>query len=482
VRLAFLRAFLLATIFLAPVVADAQSATTDAGFGVDGVIADYTVEPGQVLQHAMHVRLGKDAGEPLDVSVDPRGLGQGPDGATIALDPADDRGPYSARTFITNIDHTRLHLEPGDTQTVTATITVPNEVKSGTRYADIYFHSEPSGSGKVGVILATHVTVILTLAGSDFTRTGNISKLDVAPVESGKPIQVTTIVQNTGNRHYRANALIGIVDARGKDIADVLVPQSGSSILPGFPRTYTAAFPMLDNLDGLQPGRYVADSKIVMDDGSLVDERKTQFEVSQTYDPFPDLDPNTRVVVKYNDEVPDQIDARDKADLRVVFSDTGKVTGTVVLGRLKNPPNGAPRMTDAIADGGLNKPGLKYWGVAAQGFSKGMAEITGFYKDTELNGVVPNSLLLADRVSTASGWVKLDNLGVFPNAQNVRGELPVQALNASVPIGLSGDPATPTLLESLGGYPVLIGGLLLFMLLLVGGGFAIGRRRRAPAA
>jgi len=379
----------------------------------------------------MHVRLGKDARDPLDVLVDPRGLGQALDGATIALDPADDRSPYSARTFISNIDHTRVHLEPGATETVNATIKVPDDVKSGTRYADIYFHTEPSGSGRVGVILATHVTVILTLAGSDFSQTGSISKLEVAPVESGKPIQVTTVVQNTGNHHYRASSLVGITNASGKDVAQVLVPQSGSSILPGTTRAYVAAFPMLDNLDGLPVGTYVADSKIVQDDGHLIDERKTQFQVTAPYDPFPDLDPSTRVVIKYNDEVPGPIDARDKADLRVVFSDTGKVTGTVVLGRLRNSPDGAPRMTDAIGDGGLNKPGLKYWGLAAQGFSKGKAEITGFYKDAELNDVVPNSLLLADRVG--SSWVKLDNLSVFPNAQNVRGELPVEALNASVP-------------------------------------------------
>jgi hypothetical protein len=480
-RLAPVRVLLLTVALLWPVAADAQQQTTitDAGLGVDGVIANYTVQPGQVLEHTMNVRLGKDAPQPLDVQVDARGLGQGLDGAAIALEPAEDTSPFSARTFVTNIDHTRLHLEPGSAQSVKATIAVPDDVNSGMRYADIYFHSEPTGSGRVGVVLATHVTVILSLAGSEFTQTGSINKLDVAPVESGKPIQVTTVVQNTGNQHYRANALVGITDARGKQIAQVLVPQSGSSILPGFPRAYVAAFPLLDNLDGLPVGAYSVDSKIVLDDGRLLDDRKTSFQVTEPYDPFPDLDPSTRVVVKYNDEEPKPIDAREQADLRVVFSDTGKVTGTVVLGRFKTSPSGAPRISDATVDGGLNKPGLKYWGLAVQGFSKGMAEVTGFYADPELNGILPNSLLLAHRVSAASGWVKLDNLSVFPNAQNARGDVPVQVLTASVPIALSGDPVAPTLLDALSNYPVIVGAIALLMVGLLGGAFAIGRRRRS---
>jgi len=467
---------LFAAAGLAPRLTAAQTATTDAGLRIEGIMAEYTVQPGQVLTHQMRVSLGKDAQAPLDVLVDARGLGQGLDGATLALEPADDSSPYSARTFISNIDHTSFHLEPGSVQAVTATIEVPSTVTAGMRYADIYLHTLPSGSGRVGVVLAAHVTVILTVGGAEFTQTGKISKLDVLPVESGKPIQVTTVVQNTGNRHYRANALIAITDTSGKEVAQVLVPQSGSSILPGFPRAYTASFPLLNKLEGLATGMYGADSKIVLEDGQLIDERKTTFQITAPYEPFPDLDPSTRVVVTYNDEEPAPIDARLQADLRVVFSNTGKVSGTVVLGRFKNAPAGAPSIADPLGDGGLGKPGLKYWGVAVQGFSRGSAEVTGFYRDQELNGVQPNSVLLVRRVSAATPWTKLDNLEVFPNAQNVRGELSVQLLNAGAPIGLAGDPHTPTLLDAIVS-SWIVGVMLGVLVLALIGGLAVVRRR-----
>jgi hypothetical protein len=478
-HIALLRLGVLLAALVAALPAGAQPAEPDAGLRVEGIMADYQVQPGQVIRHPMNVRLGKDAPTPLDVLVEPRGLGQALDGATLALEPGEDTTPYSARTFITNIDTTTFHLEPGAAQNLTATITVPEDVRPGTRYADIYVHTKPTANGRVGVVLAAHVTVILTVPGFEFRPTGSISKLDIQPVQSGKPIQATTVFQNTSDRHFRANALVAITDANGKQLAQMLVPHAGSSILPGFPRAYNAIFPLLDKLDGLPPGTYGAESKIVLDDGSLIDERKTTFQVTAPYQPFPDLDPNTVTVVTYNDEEPGPIDARLKSDLRLVFKDTGKVSGTVVLGRFANPPANAPRISDSLGDGGLARPGVKFWGVAVQGFTRGTAELTGFYRDQELNGLQPNSLFLADHVPGTPGWTKLDNLGVFPNAQNVRGELAVNVLSAAVPIVLSGDPASATLLDVLSGNWLVIAAALLLAAGTMSGVIWMVRRRRS---
>ena len=174
-----------------------------------------------------------------------------------------------------------------------------------------------------------------------------------------------------------------------------------------------------------------------------MDSARTTFQITAPYQPFPDLDPNTIVIVNYKDEVPSTIDARAKADLVINWTVAEKVTGTVVLGRFKGEPSGTPRAGDSTDAGGLGKPALKYWGVGVQGFSNGSAQITTFYHDDELKGVPANTLFMGYRPSAAPRWMKFDNQGVFPNAQNARGDIGVSVLNASPVIGLASEPPRP---------------------------------------
>ena len=96
-------------------------------------------------------------------------------------------------------------------------------------------------------------------------------------------------------------------------------------------------------------------------DGHVLDTATTSFQISAPYLPFPDMDPSTIVVVHYDNEIPYPIDTRAKADLQVSFTTPTTVTGTVVRGRFKNEPSGSPKAGDSTNDGGLGKPGLKFW-------------------------------------------------------------------------------------------------------------------------
>jgi hypothetical protein len=78
--------------------------------------------------------------------------------------------------------------------------------------------------------------------------------------------------------------------------------------------------------------------------------------------------------------------------------------------------------------------------VGVQGFSAGTAQVTTFYRDDELKGIAANTLFMTYRPSGAPRWVKADNQGVFPNAQNARGDIGVSTLNASPVIGLASEP------------------------------------------
>jgi hypothetical protein len=258
-------------------------------------------------------------------------------------------------------------------------------------------------------------------------------------------------------------------------------------MLPGLERVYTARFGLLDRLDGIPPGVYTAQVKFVhTETGQVLDTGSAAFQITVPYQPFPDLDPDTIVVVNYNNEVPYPIDARAKADLQVTFSTTDKVTGTVVLGRFKAEPARTPHAGDIADAGGLGKPGLKYWGIGVDGFSAGSAQVTGYYRDTELGAAQANTLFMGYLPSGAQRWMKLDNQGVFPNIQNTRGEIGVGALNLSPIIALASAPPVEvsgvqdtSLLGLLQQYWIVVGGIVLVLLIVPSLVLVLTRRRRA---
>jgi hypothetical protein len=449
---------------------------TDAGLSIKGVLAEYTVEPGQVLTHALDVHLGVDAHDPMDIQVDARGLGETPDGAVDALTADRDKNPLSAREFIRSIDPAHFRLQPGASQVVKATLDVPSDMQ-GTRYADVYVHSLPTGSGQVGTILAANVPVILSVDGAPQTATASIVTLSAARATSGQPIKIDATVTNTGNHHFKADAVVSLSDASGKQVAQQRVSNSGLSLLPGYPRKYSAVFTLLDKLAGLPAGTYTVQAQVVLPDGTVLDERRTSLQLTEAYQPFPGIDPASLVVTTFNDQEPGVIDARSKADVLLEFHDTGKVTGVVVIGRFNDEPTGRTPFAAAIDAGGTGKPGRKFVGVGVQGFSRGSADLSLFYRDNELNGISPNSLFLASLVPDGR-WGKLDDQGVYPGANNTRGHLTVAAFNSNPIFGLGGEPESPPPAGSPLSNPLVVVVLALGVLILPSATLLLVMRRR----
>lgn len=451
-----------ALVITAPavVLAQAAQAARPSGLGVQGTLAEYSVAPGQRLTHKMVVSLGAGVAAPVDVRVESRGLGQALDGTPVALTADQDTSPYSARPYVQGIDKPAFRLVPGGSQEVTATIAVPPDVSAGSRYADLYIHTVPSGSGAVGVVLATHVPVVLKVAAAAVTEAASITALEVGAPVTGRPIEVTTVVQNTGNHHLRAQNEVTISDGAGNAVATQVVAFSGTSIVPTFPRQFKASLGLLDKLGGIDAGTYYAESKVTLPDGRVLDSQRTAFRVAAPYRPFPDLDEASLVVLALNDEEPRPLDARGKADVELAFSQVGRVSGTVVVGKYTQEPPGSTPFAAPAAAGGTGKEGVKFIGAGVQGFSQGTAQLTVHYRAAELKGLDPNSLFLAYR--DGERWVKLDNLAVFTGAQTVRGDLAVLVLNRNPVIAIGGEPKTATLglLDQLAPYGALIAALV----------------------
>jgi len=247
-----------------------------AAIGVTGAKYLGSIPPGGTDTHQMDINIG--AGEdPTDIVVEVKGFGQTLDASYTSLDPASDVSPYSARSFIT-LDRASLHLEPGSEQTVTATIKLPQDVGQGGRYAIIYVHALP-GKGKA-FTTAVNVPVFITVAGTTLTETGSILQVATGDLAIGLPIAITTTFKNTGNYHYYfARNWITMKDANGAILANVTTAPLIYAIIPG----NTIRFTVKPDIGSLQPGTYTVISRVLLEDGRILDENTTTFEVKQPY-------------------------------------------------------------------------------------------------------------------------------------------------------------------------------------------------------
>ena len=226
----------------------------------------------------MTVGIGSDE-NPADVMAGVMGFGQTLQKVYSPLDVSRDVNPETARPFIT-LSGDKFHLEPGTTQDITATITLPKNVGEGGRYALIYIHALP-GSGQTFTTAIT-VPVMITVSDTTQTKTGNITNLEVGDVTVGQPISITTTLKNTGNSHYYHTVnTVSIANANGNTIASFSTPSSPYAIIPGNTVQYLAT----PDVKNLTAGTYTVDSRVLLDDGSVLDQKTTSFTIKTNYIP-----------------------------------------------------------------------------------------------------------------------------------------------------------------------------------------------------
>jgi len=236
-----------------------------------------SISPGGTDTHVVTIGIGAD--DPAtDVTLQVAGFGQNPNGFYTPLDPNNDVSPYSARNFIT-LDNSTIHLEPGTTQSVTATINLPQNAGPGGMYAIIYIRPVPGKNTTFAT--AVVVPVFITVAGTTPTESGSILKIDTGTVTIGQPITVTTSFKNTGNYHY-TNAMneVTVTDSKGTFIANATTPMA-YAIIPG----NTVQFVAQPDVTNLQVGTYTVDSKVILGNGQVLDENSTTLAVKTNYIP-----------------------------------------------------------------------------------------------------------------------------------------------------------------------------------------------------
>jgi hypothetical protein len=256
-------------------------ALANPGLTVGGVIVDAKVSPGEEYRHTIRLSLGADD-QPTDIQVKVGGFGQNPDGVLRLLSPEADASSYTARGFI-SLDKTSLHLEPGKREEVTAVISVPRDACAGGYYAAIGVYTALAGSSaspggsRVGVVSGVEIPVLLTIKGSELIHKGEITALATGAAKPGQPIDIFTTFRNTGNHHFKIKGEVTVSDAQGQALATVPVPLTGNSVKPTFSLRLKARLE-----GGLPAGTYTVKSRVMLEDGTVLNEATDSFSVLPT--------------------------------------------------------------------------------------------------------------------------------------------------------------------------------------------------------
>lgn len=249
-----------------------------AGLKVTGMIYNGELAAGEGTSHVMEISI-KEGDSPIDIAVDVMGFGQSPEMSSCFLEASEDKNPYSAREFI-SIDRPTFHLEPGESEIVTASIHVPEDAEGAAMYALINVHNKPAGDGTVAFCTAFAVPVVITIPDRARIQTGNISNINVEEAVAGQPMLISTKFENTGNYHYHVLNEISIEDLEGRTVTMASNGLSASSIVP----TNSANF-KIEIKDPLPVGKYQLHSTMKLEDGTVLDEKNTVFEVEKEYIP-----------------------------------------------------------------------------------------------------------------------------------------------------------------------------------------------------
>jgi methionine-rich copper-binding protein CopC len=214
------------------------------------------------------------------VALQSQGLGQAGDGSFNYVATADDVNADSARSMV-NVSPATISMQPGGEQKLTITVTVPQNVGDGIRYAMVRVTGTPGGvaAQQVGIAVELGVPVIVTISNTNLKKTGKLANLKVGTTDVGWHV-VTGQIQNTGNAHFGGapNPLhisAAVYDSGNHSVAGNRENFTGNSILPSYSRDFSVSLGKT-----LASGNYRVEVVAALQDGTVVDKTAMAFSVS----------------------------------------------------------------------------------------------------------------------------------------------------------------------------------------------------------
>jgi hypothetical protein len=251
------------------VFAAAPASADVGGLKISGAIVNRVVIPGETIEHRMTISLGSDS-PVLDVTIEIMGLGQKENGSYRELTPEEDISPHTSREYIVSVEPASFSLKPGGEQTVTAVIKVPQTIGDGSLYAVLYVKGTPGQ--QVGIVMIPAVDIPVILNHGILNVQGDISSINVGKVVSGQPITVDTLVENSGNTHFKATNKVNLLDSAGNILAYSEEQTTPCSIIPNYSFKFTRNIIITGNIE---PGIYNIQSQVNLENGGSLVEMAT---------------------------------------------------------------------------------------------------------------------------------------------------------------------------------------------------------------
>jgi hypothetical protein len=376
------------------------------------------------------------AGSPVvDIEAQAGGFGSLSGGGWTMVDAASDTSPYSAREYIVEITPASFTLEPGESKEVEARIEIPETFEDAVRYAMIRFVTQHLGqSGGAGMRAAVDVPIILKRSDVQIAIEGRITGVMVGEIKSGEPIPVCITFQNTGNSHYRARNEVAVLNSQGDGLGRVVSALTPLGIIPSYSVEMDTSHNLSSPGEIVEPGTYQVESKVMLEDGTVLDTATVSFTIDEPYEAMAGIDETRICTFRFTDEIPGPFEC-ESAGVVLSFEGTGPLTGEALIGRYREHPQTSIAFSAPSEQGGTGMTAIRFVDVHVSGVDRGTALIKMSYSDTELDEIGETSLLLA--LWNGEKWAQLSNLQVFTGANYITGEVPARALTGTV-IGLGG--------------------------------------------
>jgi P pilus assembly chaperone PapD len=229
--------------------------------------------PGEHFSQNLTVSLSSDEKSPINIIVKIQDWCQNLNGANAAIKNNPDIEPYSAKKFL-SVSPKTFTIKPGEAQQVKIEGDMP--AGNGGRYAIVSVDTLPKPKpGGIGLSFEMNALVLLTIKGSNLSKTGEIENLTL--MESVLPRQqnVTMLFKNTGNCLYSLDATISAKDKEGNILA-VTMPRILGGIIPTAIRQIKAS---LTPESWLKPGNYTVSAEVALKDGTVLATKEIKFEI-----------------------------------------------------------------------------------------------------------------------------------------------------------------------------------------------------------
>lgn len=177
----------LAAAACAPVAAEARFSVSPTVVHVDG-------KPGTAASGTFDVRVAGE--EDREFTVEVQDVVQRPDGSTSFEPPSD--SPFSASSWV-SVSPEKFSGDPNRTQPVRYTVRVPRKATPGDHVTSLTVTRLPEESDALAQpVQAISVRLTVNVFGRARPR-AEITSFDAPGVSGGSPVEVSAVVENTGN-------------------------------------------------------------------------------------------------------------------------------------------------------------------------------------------------------------------------------------------------------------------------------------------